>query len=192
MALEGRMRWMLTAALTAATFTGPMHVNGIDTSEPLIFVADMQGRFVAPAAVDTAASARATGVLVGDQFTVHGSFTALSSPLRDLEKLPNDPGVHLHRGAPGTTTPYFHGLQVRLNADGRSGIFHGVATLTAEQKQALLATEAYIDIHTVKFGPGEVRDQWRPLDKARAAKLLASMPPPAAFEGAACHTAGRK
>src|SRR5688500_3869482 len=121
-------------------------------AEALVFVADLQGRFVAPAAVVTDAASKATGVLVGNQFTVHGSFTGLSSPLRDLEKKPNDPGVHLHRGAPGITTPYFHGLQVRLNADGRSGIFYGVATLTAEQKAALLATEAYLDIHTVKYG----------------------------------------
>lgn len=158
-------------------------------AEPLVFVADMQGRFVAPAAVDTAAVAKAIGVLVGSTFTVHGSFSGLSSPLRDIVAKPDDPGVHLHRGAPGTITPYFHGLQVTLNPDERSGIFYGRATLTDDQRRALLATESYVDIHTVKYGPGEVRDQWRPIDTAAAGKLLASMGPVETgdIDGAACH-----
>lgn len=137
--------------------------------QALTFTAELQGRFVAPGAVDTPAAGKATGVLVGDRFTVHGSFTGLSSPLRDLETKPNDPGIHLHRGAVGETTPYFHGLQVKLNADGRSGVFFGTATLDSAQKELLLSGRTYVDIHTVKYGPGEVRDQWRPLDPAAAA-----------------------
>jgi hypothetical protein len=146
--------------------------------QPLMFVADLRGQLVAPAAVDTAATSKATAVLVGNRFTVHGSFSGLSSPLRDFEKTPDDPGVHLHRGAPGQTTPYFHGLQVRLNADGRSGIFFGTATLDADQLKRLLATETYVDIHTVKHGPGEVRDQWRPLDASAAAERKAALEHP--------------
>lgn len=174
---------ILAFALAAASVTGQT-----PDAVPLVFTADMQGRFVAPAPVDTAASARATGVLVGDRFTVHGSFSALSSALRDLEKTPDDPGVHLHRGAPGITTPYFHGLRVKLNADGRSGIFWGTTTLTTEHRQALLAGESYVDIHTVKFGPGEVRDQWRAVDPGAAAALLAATGAPEPVAGAACHT----
>lgn len=126
---------------------------------------------------------------MGSTFTVHGSFSGLSSPLRDIVAKPNDPGVHLHRGAPGTTTPYFHGLQVTLNPDERSGIFYGRAMLTDDQRKALLATESYVDIHTVKYGPGEVRDQWRPLDKIAAGKVLASIGTvsEANVHGAACH-----
>lgn len=160
-------------------------------TQALVFVADLRGDLVAPAAVVTEAAAKATGVLVGSEFTVHGSFTGLSSPLRDLAKKPDDPGVHLHRGAPGVTTPYFHGLQVKLNADGRSGIFYGVATLTDEQKKALLATETYIDIHTVRNGPGEVRDQWRPIEKAAAIALLAQLGEHVSVENLACHSSKR-
>lgn len=176
---------LLAAFLTLCAIATTGHAQ---QAEPLTFVADLQGRFVAPAAVDTAATAKAVGMLAGNQFTVHGSFSGLSSPMRDLEKTPNDPGVHLHRGAPGITTPYFHGLQVRFNADGRSGIFFGVATLTDDQKKALLASEAYVDIHTVKFGPGEVRDQWRPLDKAEAARLLAELGDAPEIASRACHS----
>ncbi|MEX2273035.1 MAG: CHRD domain-containing protein [Vicinamibacterales bacterium] len=177
---------ILLAVTTAMASTGHAQTASHDV---LVFVADLQGRFVAPAAIKTAASSKATGVLVGNRFTVHGSFTGLSSPLRDAVKTPNDPGVHLHRGAPGITTPYFHGLQVKLNADERSGIFYGAVTLNDEQKKALLATDAYVDIHTVKFGPGEVRDQWRPIDVAAAAKLLAALGDAAPVERAACHSA---
>ena len=180
------MRQLLAALVLAIAISGAGHAQSNDQAA-LIFVADMQGRFVAPSAVDTAAKARASAVLIGSRFTVHGSFTGLSSALRDINKLPDDPGVHLHRGAPGVTTPYFHGLQVILNDDERSGIFHGVATLTDEQKQAILGGEAYIDIHTVKFGPGEVRGQWRPIDARAAAKLLAAFEPAAPIEHAVCH-----
>jgi len=182
------MRQLLVVVLAAAALASTGHAQATD-HQPLVFVADLQGRFVAPAAVESGATAKATGVLVGDRFTVHGSFTGLSSALRDAVKTPNDPGVHLHRGAPGTTTPYFHGLQVRLNADERSGIFFGVATLTDEQKKALLGAEAYVDIHTVKFGPGEVRDQWRPLNQDAAARLLAELGAshPHGLTGRLCH-----
>jgi CHRD domain len=165
-------RILLTSLLlVAATSSGRSQ-----TSEAaLTFVADLRGQLVAPAPVETTATAKATGVLVGNRFTVHGSFSGLSSPLRDIGKKPDDPGVHLHRGAPGQTTPYFHGLQVRLNADERSGIFFGTAILDDDQLKRLLANETYVDVHTVKHGPGELRDQWRPLDKADAARLRAAL-----------------
>lgn len=165
-------RILLTClVLLVAASSGRSQTN----EQALTFIADLRGELVAPASVTTAATAKATGVLIGNRFTVHGSFIGLSSPLRDIEKKPDDPGVHLHRGAPGETTPYFHGLQVRLNADERSGIFFGTATLDADQLERLLAGETYVDIHTVRNGPGEVRDQWRPLDKKVAAQLRASL-----------------
>lgn len=142
--------------------------------EVLHFVADMRGEHVAPAAVTTTAAGRASGVLVGNRFTVHGSFTGLSSALRDIAKTPDDPGIHLHRGAPGETTPYFFGLRVQLQADERSGIFYGTAQLTDEQRALLLSERMYVDVHTVQHGPGEVRDQWRPVSAAGAASALAT------------------
>ncbi|HEX6324735.1 MAG TPA: CHRD domain-containing protein [Vicinamibacterales bacterium] len=180
------MRHLLAPLALGLALIGTGHAQSND-QEALLFMADMQGRFVAPAAVETAASARASAVLIGNRFTVHGSFTGLSSALRDINKKPEDPGVHLHRGAPGVTTPYFHGLQVALNDDERSGIFHGVATLTNEQKQAVLGGEAYVDIHTVTFGPGEVRGQWTPVDPKAAARLLGGLEPAAPIAHETCH-----
>lgn len=168
------MRGAFLTLVLIATTVGPARSQA-PGSEVLTFVADLRGQHVAPASVQTVATAKATAVLVGNRFTVHGSFSGLSSPLRDIVKTPSDPGVHLHRGAPGATSPYFHGLQVQLNADERSGIFFGTATLTDEQLKALLARETYVDIHTVKYGPGEVRDQWRPNDPAATARALAAL-----------------
>jgi hypothetical protein len=157
-------------------------------SAPLEFVAEMRGEHVAPEAVQTGASGRAIGVLVGNRFTVQGSFAGLSSALRDIEKTPDDPGVHLHRGAPGETTTYFFGLRVRLNADERSGIFWGTVELDDEQRALLLSNRMYVDIHTVRHYPGEVRDQWRPLDPAAAARLRAALRhPDPEVASEACH-----
>lgn len=170
-----RTIWRCVAA--AALVVTTLSASGTAQQAPLVltFVAELQGRFVAPAAVVTVATSKATGVLVGNRFTVHGSFSGLSSPPRDLEKKPDDPGVHLHGGAAGETTPYFHGLQVRLDSDGRSGVFFGTATLDASQVELLLTSRTYVDIHTVKNGPGEVRDQWRPLNPAAAASVYTSI-----------------
>jgi hypothetical protein len=140
---------------------------------PLLFIADLSGKNVAPAPITTRASGKATAVLVGSRFIVHGSFIGLSSPLRDIEKTPDDPGVHLHPGAAGEVTKYFHGLQVRLNDDGRSGIFFGETTLNDEQRRMLVSASLYVDVHTVTNGPGEIRDQWRAADPAAAKELLA-------------------
>lgn len=167
-------RVILTALLVASTAMGAASSQRT-ADQPLLFVADLRGEHVAPAAVASMATGRATAVLTGSRLTVHGSFTALSSALRDIEKTPDDPGVHLHRGAPGETTPYFFGLRVQLNADGRSGVFFGSTELDAEQRAALLSNRMYVDIHTVQHGPGEVRDQWHPADPAGAARVLASL-----------------
>lgn len=168
-------------ALLVSPASGPQDV-------PLEFVAEIRGEHVAPEAVKTGARGRAIGVLKGHRFTVEGTFTGLSSALRDLEKTPDDPGVHLHRGAAGETTHYFFGLRVTLNADERSGTFSGAVDLDDEQRALLLSNRLYVDIHTVQHGPGEVRDQWRPVDPDAAARLRAALAQPEpSVTSEACH-----
>lgn len=168
-----RSIWLTTVLVVAST-TGIGHSQAAG-EQLLLFTADLRGQHVAPDSVETGASGRASAVLVGTKFTVHGSFAGLSSGLRDIETKPDDPGIHLHRGAPGETSPYFQGLRARLNADERSGIFFGTATLDPEQVALLLSNRMYVDIHTVKHGPGELRDQWRPLDPVAAARLTRAL-----------------
>ena len=182
-------RTVLLIFVLLMAFTSRADVAPQATTEPMLFIADLAGKNVAPAAVTTQASGKATALLVGSRFLVHGSFTALSSALRDIEKTPNDPGVHLHPGAAGQVNKYFHGLQVRLNEDGRSGIFYGETTLNDEQRKMLVSTSLYVDVHTVTNGPGEIRDQWRAADPAKAKELLASLGGHASGAGhaGACH-----
>jgi hypothetical protein len=52
------------------------------------------------------------------------------------------------------------------------GILLGALVLGAASSSGRSQT---VDIHTVKHGPGELRDQWRPLDKTAAARLQASL-----------------
>jgi hypothetical protein len=143
--------------------------------EPLVFEAILRGANVAPAAVETDATAVATAVLVGNTLTVVGSFTGLGSALRDIDETPEDPGIHIHPGARGETNPYLFGLSAVLNADGRSGIFSGRFTLTDDQVAMLRSGRIYIDIHTRDHVGGEVRDQMRaggPDAGARARAIL--------------------
>lgn len=90
-----------------------------------------------------------------------GSFANLSSPLRDIDEDPQDPGVHIHPGAEGETDDYLYGLRADVGPDGTSGIFYGTVELTDEQREMLLDERIYMDIHTVEFEGGEVRDQLR-------------------------------
>lgn len=143
----------------AAVLLSGEQVTGQQPSEPLIFEGVLRGENVAPAAVDTKASAVVTAVLLGNTLTVSGSFTNLSSPLRDIARSPDDPGVHIHPGARGETNRYIIGLAVVLNGDQRSGIFSGRFTLTDEQVSELKAGRIYVDIHTQANPGGEVRDQ---------------------------------
>jgi hypothetical protein len=169
------MKTIAFSTLLLVTATSPTGLIQTPSEPALVFVAELTGKNVAPEAVETSASSRATAVLVGNRFTVHGSFVGLTSPLRDIAKTPDDPGIHLHRGAPGETTRYFHGLKVKLNSDERSGIFFGSTTLDEQQRTLLLSNQMYVDIHTVKHGPGELRDQWRPLDSTKAAEILTNL-----------------
>lgn len=179
----------LLALLLLAAFAARADLAPATGQEPLLFTADLAGKNVAPAAISTAASGKATAILLGSRFIVHGSFAGLSSPLRDIEKTPDDPGVHLHPGAAGEVNKYFHGLQVRLNADARSGIFFGETTLNEDQRAMLLAARLYVDVHTMKNGPGEIRDQWRAVETTKAKEVLASRggDRPSASTARACH-----
>lgn len=63
-------------------------------------MAELAGSNIAPQAIETAATGKATALLIGNRLIVHGSFTGVSSELRDIEKTPDDPGVHLPPAPP--------------------------------------------------------------------------------------------
>lgn len=150
------------AAVLLAFFTlGACDGLTTGAEQPQIFEAVMVGENVAPDPVDTDASAVATAQLSGNTLVVSGSFTELSSALRDIDEDPMDPGIHIHPGAEGETESYIFGLTAALNEDERSGIFSGTFTLTDDQVDELRAGRMYMDIHTEEYPDGEVRDQLR-------------------------------
>lgn len=79
---------------------------------------------------------------------VTGDFSGLGS---------NVTVAHLHGLAgPGFTAPPIFGFTV---TGGTSGTFSGSAFLTDPQEAGLFAGLTYINVHSVNFGPGEIRGQ---------------------------------
>lgn len=138
-----------------------------DTDEVLIFRSIMvPANVVTGNPIETSnARAQAKVTLIGNSLKVSGTFENLSSPLRDIEDQPDNPGVHIHPGAAGEENSYIYGLQVELNEDERSGTFYGAFSLSDEEVSLLLDERLYLDIHTVNNDPGEVRGQIRPVDE---------------------------
>lgn len=143
-----------SVSLGIASFASPLATTDVHR-----FEADLRGSNVAPDPVSTDARGRVQALLKGNTLTVVGSFSSLSSELRDLDETPENPGIHIHPGAAGETNSYLFGLAADLNPGRRSGVFYGTFDLNDEQRGRLLRGEIYVDIHTKQFRPGEVRDQ---------------------------------
>jgi hypothetical protein len=156
--------------LFALACAGQEQPGARETTEPLHFSAELVPENVVTGSPEETSDAHASvsAVLDGNTLTVNGAFFGLSSPLRDIDETPDDPGVHIHPGAAGEENPYLYGLQAELNEDERSGAFFGTIELSDEEVALLLDERLYIDIHTVEHGPGEVRDQFRAQDAAEA------------------------
>ncbi|MDX2098150.1 MAG: CHRD domain-containing protein [Leptolyngbyaceae cyanobacterium bins.59] len=123
---------------------------------------------VVPSGPTTTATGVAGAVLMGDRLVVRGDFGSLSSPLRDYAADPVSPpnpnitsGVHIHRGDASQNGPFQYALTVMLNPSELGGRFSGAYTLTAEQKQALMNGQLYVDIHTKQNRAGELRGIFR-------------------------------
>ncbi|MDX2239499.1 MAG: CHRD domain-containing protein [Leptolyngbyaceae cyanobacterium bins.302] len=124
---------------------------------------------VAPNAPSTSATGTAEATLMGDRLKVKGSFSNLSSALRDYVTDPVNPpnpkitsAVHIHRGEATENGPFQFALTVKMNDMGMDGKFSGEYTLSPEQLQALADGKLYIDLHTKQNRAGELRGAFRP------------------------------
>lgn len=104
-------------------------------------------------------------VLDGNELTVTGSFSGLDGMF--------DPtvagGSHLHIGYAGENGPVAISLVANTSLDLRSGTYEAASntyTLTEEQVTALRERRMYVNIHTTKFGGGELRGQLLPASDA--------------------------
>ncbi|PSR14774.1 MAG: hypothetical protein DA408_01860 [Bacteroidetes bacterium] len=125
-----------------------------------IFTATLSGRQEA-LPVATPASGTLTAELNGTTLTVSGSFQDLSGDFNPAIA----GGSHLHLATAGSNGSIVFALVPVLDTDLKGGAFLAAAntfTLTEEQVTALRNREFYANIHTTRFGSGELRGQLLP------------------------------
>lgn len=89
---------------------------------------------------------------------VSGSFQGLSSALNTMIA----GGAHIHLGIAGQNGGVLFPLVVELSPDSTAGTFAAVDNqfvLSQEEVASLLDRKLYINIHSLNFGPGEIRGQ---------------------------------
>lgn len=140
---------------------------GADFLEELIeagFVAsgDLEETQEVPPIADGPATGEFDIELVGNELSVSGEFSDLSSPLLpvgdvDAEGNPQSP-IHVHVGASGENGPILRNLEV----DAEEGEFSGTFTLTDDEVATANASGLYINLHTESNPSGELRGQIAP------------------------------
>jgi hypothetical protein len=153
---------MLDADL--ATIQSDLLAQGITQDSMVMYGTVLSDKNVVPNSPDTMARGAVGAILVGDRLVVHGSFSNLSSQMRDYATDPVNPpnaditsAFHIHMGEPVVNGPFQYALDVMTNETGLNGDARGEFTLTAEQLQALESGKLYSDIHTTMNRGGELR-----------------------------------
>ncbi len=90
-------------------------------------------------------------IIEGLKLTYYVSYEGLTTGLT---------ASHIHNGAVGVAGPVSIGFTPLVGSF--SGIISGTATMTADQKAAIVSGGSYFNIHTTKFGGGEIRGQILP------------------------------
>ncbi|MGJ3244520.1 MAG: CHRD domain-containing protein [Elainellaceae cyanobacterium] len=152
----------LDTTLKAATST--LLAQGMSNDSIVPYVAVMSKQNVVPNAPTTSAFGAVGAVLAGDRLIVRGSFSNLTSPMRDYATDPVDPpnsnitsAFHLHQGDSSMNGPFQYALNVMLDETERGGSVAGEYTLSADQLQALSEGLLYVDLHTTRNRGGELR-----------------------------------
>jgi hypothetical protein len=126
-----------------------------------LFVANLSGDGQTPA-VRTDAIGQAVAAWDGDSLRFAGSFAELSSPL-DISIAG---GAHIHWNIAGMSGPVRQVLTSDLNMDMTGGEFpvsSNSFALSASGQDSLMQRMAYVNIHSMDFGAGEIRGQLLPL-----------------------------
>ncbi len=103
--------------------------------------------------VTSLANGQVIAALQGNTLTVSGRFNNLES---------NATAAHIHVGRAGQSGGVALGLTYVLDADARGGVFqiaNNTFTLTADQVEAFLNRQFYVNIHSVSNPSGEIRGQ---------------------------------
>ena len=100
--------------------------------------------------------------LNGNELSVSGSFTGLSSKIA----IELAGGAHIHDGMSGRNGPLIFPLQLDIKPDSVSAsvaAVNNVFQLSEEQLISLQTQSYYINVHSLNFLPGELRGQILPL-----------------------------
>lgn len=102
-------------------------------------------------AVTTSASGTASATLDGDELSVSGTFSGLSSSLYEE----SGSAAHVHQAPPGENG----GIVFNLTISG-DGSFNGTKKLSDAEQEAFKAGRFYVNVHTENHKTGEIRGQF--------------------------------
>lgn len=103
------------------------------------------------------ASGTAHAELDGDELTVTGTFSNLSSALVEV----SGSAAHVHNAPRGENGPIVFNLVI-TSTDNLNGVFTGSKTLSDDQKDAFKNGDLYVNVHSVSYDAGEIRGQLEP------------------------------
>lgn len=156
-------------ALEARQYYANVHSTNVGSGElrgqvtgmaDLVFRAHLSGANEVPSLVSGGAGV-IQAELFGDSLVVSGTFSGLEAAVATNIA----GGAHIHTGYAGQNGGVAFPLTATLSSDMLSGTFaaaNNQFTLTAEQKQALLARGMYCNIHSTARTSGEIRGQLLP------------------------------
>jgi hypothetical protein len=99
--------------------------------------------------------------LSGNRLTLSGSFRGLSTAV--ATEIAG--GAHIHRGMAGSNGPITQLLGITFGDDPTQGVFeaaNNVFELTEDDLAELKSRGKYVNVHTQKYRPGEIRSQLLP------------------------------
>jgi hypothetical protein len=150
---------VMTTSNTSATVAkvsnvGFFRIGDQAQEEVLSFTAPLSGAAERPNPINTTGTGVASLTLTGNTLTYQVSYEGLSGTATAAH-IHGPAGPEVAAGVLVPLTP--------VGAFGSSGTLAGSATLTAEQKAALLGGQTYVNIHTAANGGGEIRGQAMPI-----------------------------
>lgn len=149
MHMRDTKRWAVLTWVAAGLLMAGCGSSSISTTE-------LKGSNEVPPVTSTSASGTANATLDGDELTVSGTFSGLSSALHEV----SGSAAHVHQAAPGANGDIVFNLTVTPGADAKSGSFSGSKTLNDTQQKAFKDGLFYVNIHTDNNPTGEIRGQF--------------------------------
>jgi hypothetical protein len=142
------------ATLAAGGTAGFVRVGDTAVIGPLPLTASLSGASERPTPVNSAGTGSGTFTLSNNTLTFQITYSGLTSVAT---------AAHLHGPASveEAAPPMIDLVPFHSGPLSTTGVFTGSVILTADQKAAILAGKAYVNIHTVNFGAGEIRGQIR-------------------------------